>query len=528
MLEILVTSVQPLMPFSWQFWVSAIDEPELLVHENHLYHFTDGVVQGSLWLGPAQGEKGRRPLGGVRVTDGASETVTNQNGEYSLPGASRYSIRLRLSGPHCDVRDQARSPVSPSIKGNGDKVNIDFTRLDETGLAQVTAFFWTNQTRDYVDDSLGGGLSRLRNLPTNVNIDDRCNAFWDGRSINFYQKGGFGQCLNTAFADVVIHEYGHGIDDAIGGIVNGGYSEGFGDALAILITRQPCMGRGFLTDRECLRDARDDSVDGMPVTWPPQDPEVHFVGRIYGRFVWELTQRLMKKYDDSIDDEEELKSLVFDSVSRELILAAAAGNPSDIPEAIYLSFVADDGDGDLNTASPHFKELSAAAKAVNLTPSWDPKGTPEPDPNPGSGSGATSDVAGFAQFAPGAVEDLSDGHAIAEVKVTLDSESDVYISADSSARGQRRSAKLTTGFFYEDNSSLMWTDSMRAIDVSAGRWEHLGSSVVVRLPKGTHSLFWKVQVHRGTVRLDSGSMRVTVRSPSKKRPEAKSATPKKH
>lgn len=56
------------------------------------------------------------------------------------------------------------------------------------------------------------------------------------------------------------------------------------------------MGRGFLTDRECLRDARDDSVDdsvdGMPVTWPPQDPEVHFVGRIYGRFVWELTQRL--------------------------------------------------------------------------------------------------------------------------------------------------------------------------------------------------------------------------------------------
>lgn len=58
-----------------------------------------------------------------------------------------------------------------------------------------------------------------------MNIDDRCNAFWAGRSINFYQKGGFGQCLNTAFADVVIHEYGHGIDDAIGGIVNGGYSE---------------------------------------------------------------------------------------------------------------------------------------------------------------------------------------------------------------------------------------------------------------------------------------------------------------
>lgn len=231
----------------------------------------------------------------------------------------------------------------------------------------------------------------------------------------------------------------------------------------------------------------------------------------------------MKKYEDSIDDEEELKSLVFDSVSRELILAAAAGNPSDIPEAIYLSFVADDGDGDLNTASPHFKELSAAAKAVNLTPSWDPKGTPEPEPTPRP----TSDVAGFAQFAPGAVEDLSDGHAIAEVKVTLDSESDVYISADSSGRGQRKSAKLTTGFFYEDNSSLMWTDSMRPIDVSAGRWEHFGSSVVVRLPKGTHSLFWKVQVYRGTVKLDGGSMRVTVRSPSKKRPEAKAVAPKK-
>ena len=59
-----------------------------------------------------------------------------------------------------------------------------------------------------------------------------------------------------------MHEYGHGIDAVKGGIVHGGYSEGFGDAMAVLATRQPCVGRDFFGAGTCLRSASD------VILWP--------------------------------------------------------------------------------------------------------------------------------------------------------------------------------------------------------------------------------------------------------------------
>ncbi len=41
----------------------------------------------------------------------------------------------------------------------------------------------------------------------NINLSDSCNAFYDYTSINFFSSGS--GCPNTAFSDVVAHEYGH-------------------------------------------------------------------------------------------------------------------------------------------------------------------------------------------------------------------------------------------------------------------------------------------------------------------------------
>ncbi len=51
------------------------------------------------------------------------------------------------------------------------------------------------------------------NMPIVVDIFDRdCNAFYDGFGINFF--GESMRCVNTArIADVVLHEYGHGVTD---------------------------------------------------------------------------------------------------------------------------------------------------------------------------------------------------------------------------------------------------------------------------------------------------------------------------
>ena len=50
-------------------------------------------------------------------------------------------------------------------------------------------------------------------MPVVVDIGDReCNAWWDGTGINFLAAGS--RCANIArIADVVYHEYGHGITD---------------------------------------------------------------------------------------------------------------------------------------------------------------------------------------------------------------------------------------------------------------------------------------------------------------------------
>ena len=71
-----------------------------------------------------------------------------------------------------------------------------------------------------------------------------------------------------------MHEYGHGIDAVKGGIVNGGYSEGFGDAGVVLATREPCVGRDFFGAGACLRSASD------VILWPSPG-QIHTVGRPY-------------------------------------------------------------------------------------------------------------------------------------------------------------------------------------------------------------------------------------------------------
>jgi hypothetical protein len=81
-------------------------------------------------------------------------------------------------------------------------------------------------------------------LTTNVNINQTCNAFWNGSTINFYRSGG--GCRNTGeLAGVFDHEWGHGMDDndANGVISNSG--EGYADIAAIYRYQDSCVGHGF-------------------------------------------------------------------------------------------------------------------------------------------------------------------------------------------------------------------------------------------------------------------------------------------
>ncbi|HXV76307.1 MAG TPA: proprotein convertase P-domain-containing protein, partial [Candidatus Polarisedimenticolaceae bacterium] len=89
-------------------------------------------------------------------------------------------------------------------------------------------------------------------LTVNVNVASSCNANWSGSVINMFGAGG--NCDNTGEnSGILVHEWGHGYDQNDGG-GRDAPSEAYADIVAILTTRDSCMGRGVHNDGSTCND----------------------------------------------------------------------------------------------------------------------------------------------------------------------------------------------------------------------------------------------------------------------------------
>ena len=90
-------------------------------------------------------------------------------------------------------------------------------------------------------------------LTANMNLNQTCNAYWNGSTVNFYRSGG--GCSNTGeIAAVFLHEWGHGMDTNTGGAASdNGSGEAVGDTFAFLETRDGCIGQNFLPGSNCAQ-----------------------------------------------------------------------------------------------------------------------------------------------------------------------------------------------------------------------------------------------------------------------------------
>lgn len=355
-----------------RYWVAATGTAAILDFEDEVYHTHFGAVTGNGWEAAPSAGTTNLPLPDLRVNRsgvvGATSVVTKgEDARFGFPdGLGNALASATLAGPHSNIANMASGGSVMTRMKTGtptDPIDLNFGASGDPELAQVTAFYWTNFAFNLVAGTLG---PILPNLPTRVNIASSCNAYWNGSSINFFAAGG--TCPNMAYSDVVLHEYGHGADHATGGILDGGYSEGFGDSLATLGTAQHCVGRDFFGLGSCLRPAT--TVVPWPSCFNPNGTSnntcgVHQQGWIYSGFTWELSQRLKNTFAERG---------AF-AIATDLILAAAAGNPNTIKDAVELSFIADDDDGDLSNGTPHFAELAAAADARQIPRPADPPGT---------------------------------------------------------------------------------------------------------------------------------------------------------
>lgn len=299
-----------------------------------------------------QAEISQQPLAHVSVTlEGGMKAVTDRNGRFtSSSSGGEVKFTATLSGKYATVNDQSGKPlkVSASLKpGAETEVVYNPEGSSEIEVSQVNAYVATTRVHDYLKDH-GIDDARIdKAIPVNVNIDDECNAYYTpGRpSLNFFKSSV--NCSDTARPGIVAHEYGHFVDDMIGGIVNGGLSEGWGDIFSMFMLKSPIVGDGFLKNRtpSYIRHGENDYQY-------QQYDEVHDQGQAWMGFGWKLHKALTAAMGAS-----------GAALAETLVLPTLFAKAADIPTAIAQVLL---NDMDANGNMPHEEYIRAAAKAHGI------------------------------------------------------------------------------------------------------------------------------------------------------------------
>ena len=193
-------------------------------------------------------------------------------------------------------------------------------------------------------------------LTTNVNHAQHCNAFWDpnGQTLNFFSAGTYMDmtCANSGLiADVIFHEWGHGLDDNTGGIDDHGMSEGFGDAIAMYMNQDYIIGKEFFPEEhKPVRDLSEVKVYPEDVS---DDP--HVTGQIVAGAWWDLNQGL-KAALGATKAHDLMGKFLFKGIYE-------FPKMSDVYQA---TLVLDDDDGDLTNGTPNLCIINAAFKKHGL------------------------------------------------------------------------------------------------------------------------------------------------------------------
>lgn len=324
---------------------------------------TSGSVVGQFVRGGAPGALGvpdAAGLAGLNLSGGGATAQTGADGTYTIEVPDGTPLTATLAGRASTVFDLAGAPVTataPAVYGG--ETSLLLGDPSPGALAQVTAYHFVEQVRAFAEANGLDGATLGAPLDTNVNLPDVCNAYFDpwARSINFFQAGG--GCNNSATDSVVAHEYGHFVDDAFGGIWDGGLSEGWGDLLSCLALGAPEVGFDLFPGT-ALR-----SCDNTYVYPPGGGDEVHNLGQAWAGFGWDVRQNLIATM--GADGE---------ALARALLIPSLSSNAPDIPTAVREAFLRDDDDGDLSNQTPHWDALYAAAERHGLVFAIDPDLTP--------------------------------------------------------------------------------------------------------------------------------------------------------
>ena len=336
---------------AWVSFVDAADGSLLWRFNNVKYGEVHGQVHGSVEPLTADNSLQDRPFPYLTVTcfssgvDSAA-TVTGTDGTYSLvtDGAVGRTAAVGLRGPYCVVFDANTGRVasfSPEVP-DGDPARLDLLFDDSKAqTAERDAYYHVTVARDYIHRIEPGFNLLDYPVPITVNVNRTCNAMWDGEGVRFYREGG--GCVNTArIADVVYHEYGHGITDMLYRPFSpsGAMAEGFSDYFAASIGNEPRIGLGFRGPGTILRRIDVDRV--YPQDWVG---ESHTDGLIISSALWDLREALGSTRADS------------------LFHFARYGYADNFDDYLFDLLMADDDNGNVYDGTPNLDTIAGIFRA---------------------------------------------------------------------------------------------------------------------------------------------------------------------
>ena len=287
----------------------------------------------------------------LRVTSGGQQVETDAMGQFNWNGTDDLSGTMTPIGSEVRVDNGAgaRATFDFTIADGGEVV---WDARDEEFIdAQLTTFIHGGIAKEYTK-IVAPNLGWLQNeaLQATVNLDNTCNAFSDGTTINFFRASR--QCDNTGrLADVVHHEFGHSFHAHVVirgvGAFDGALSEGASDYLAATITNDPGMGRGFFYSNQPLRHIDPPNQEAV---WPEDIGEVHTTGLIFAGALWDLRKQLVIDFGDEAQAISHTDQLWHSALQRS----------RDIPTSYVEVLAADDDDGDLSNGTPNRCTIDAA------------------------------------------------------------------------------------------------------------------------------------------------------------------------
>jgi hypothetical protein len=303
---------------SWEFYVTGTANDGFPVELRGYIDATDGkllyqsnevseafdvkVVSDSIYKTDRVNPVSTLGLPNLRVTIGSNNYFADDTGLISISSLNPpQNVKFDLRGRWSVVRQGGSSGSTPTfsqtVAANG--TTFVFPATGTSSIRHVNAYYHTTIAHNFMKSYFPAFTKLDVELSTNVDVAGTCNAFYSGGggnniSINFFPTGG--GCNSFAeIADVVYHEYGHGIsyqfyDDKGVNFNNGSLGEGNSDVWAFSITRDSILGRYRTVGNPASFIRR---YDAAPKVYPVDvNGEVHNDGEIIAGAWWDVGKNI--------------------------------------------------------------------------------------------------------------------------------------------------------------------------------------------------------------------------------------------